>query len=214
MRMRPSPAPIHQGPIQTLSSLAAARVNRDRARHAARGENPRARSIPVGHSRSQRRVWAREGGVMGAGGEQKPRAIRRWRWRRPCQAKASRSVLLETDRQADGATREQPATYQGRGGLEKDRLHQKYADQTMVRRPARTVRSVNRRVSIGKSTVTPVGSHPPGSPAPALPVSPSAGAPAHARLAPRSHRVRLTALITRTHTLSPGPVTWPAVSPS
>ena len=115
-----------------------------------------------------------------------PRAIRRWRWRRPREAKAP------ADRQADGATREQPATDQGRGGLEKDRVTPEvrgpdHGEATRAHRPFGQPPRQHRKEH----------RHPrrlplPGSPAPALPVSPpSAGAPAHARLVPRSHRVHI-----------------------
>ena len=90
---------------------------------------------------------------MGAGGEQKPPArsgggvcggpVRR----------RLQPIGKPMERRASSLQRIKDAADWKRIGL-----YQKYADQTMVRRPARTVRSVNRRVSIGKSTVTPIAS--------------------------------------------------------
>ena len=146
---------------------------------------------------------------MGAGGEQKPPArsgggvcggpVRR----------RLQPIGKPMERRASSLQRIKDAADWKRIGL-----HQKYADQTMVRRPARTVRSVNRRVSIGKSTVTPVGSPP--SPAHPPPPSPYL-LPPQARPLMRGWFHALTAFIFTAlialdaHTLSPGPVTWFAV---
>jgi len=104
---------------------------------------------------------------MGAGGEQKPPARSGGGVGGGPVRRRLQPIGKPMERRASSLQRIKDAADWKRIGL-----HQKYADQTMVRRPARTVRSVNRRVSIGKSTVTPVGSPPPRPPPPPPPPSP------------------------------------------